>query len=207
MKHRFLHRNNSSKCLVFFNGWGMDDNLFAGWEPGGFDVLTVCDYTTLEPLPDLAGYKELHLAAWSLGVWAAARVAKGDFITATAFNGTLRPVDAKFGIAPEIFAGTIANWNEERARERFFARVGKDWNRPARSWESQQAELAAIETAAADPVPANPFKLALIGTRDRIIPPESQRRFWQGVKTEEVDAPHYPFEHIASFAEIVEIGR
>lgn len=216
MKIRLLHRAGNGKLLLFFNGWSMDDTLFDGWKAPGFDVMTVCDYTVPEPLPELGGYRELHLAAWSLGVRIAAELLKHApyrFETATAFNGTLRPVDAEFGIDPAVFAGTAANWNDERARERFYRRLAgnTEFRPPQRGWESQQAELISLERhILSAPVPVNPFRAARIGGRDRIIPAAAQRRFWAGESaavTEEADSPHFPFHHFQSFEEIIHAGR
>ncbi|MPN65037.1 hypothetical protein SDC9_212816 [bioreactor metagenome] len=114
-----------------------------------------------------------------------------------------------------MFAGTVANWGDERARDRFFRRLAgsAEFRRPERSWESQRAELAALETrySAASPVPPNPFRSAWIGGRDRIIPAESQRRFWRArpetAVTEHPDAPHLPFAIIRSFREVADAGR
>ena len=217
MKLSWLHRTGDGRrVLLFFNGWSMDDTLFEGWETSGVDVLTVCDYTRLEPLPELAGYEELHLAAWSLGVRVAAELLENmpyRFETATAFNGTLRPVDAEFGIDPAIFAGTAEHWGDERAWERFYRRLAGSapFRQPRRTPESQQEELVSLQKhIESSPVPVNPFRRAWISGRDRIIPAAAQRKFWAGESvavTEKPDAPHFPFGEIHSFEEIIDAGR
>ena len=213
---RLHHTGNGKKLLLFFNGWSMDDTLFEQWETPGFDVMTVCDYTTLEPLPELADYEELHLAAWSLGVRVAAELLENlpyRFETATAFNGTLRPIDAEYGIDPAVFSGTAANWNDERARARFYRRLAgsAEFHLPRRTPESQQSELVSLQKhIESSPVPLNPFRRAWIGGRDRIIPAAAQRKFWATESvavTGEPDAPHFPFETIHSFVEIIDAGR
>ena len=110
-------------------------------------------------------YAEIDLTAWSLGVWAAAAVFGHSgihFGSALALNGTLHPVHPEFGIAPEIFDGTIANWLIPAARERFLRRMAgtgaaaQRLPETGRSPEDQQAELAAIRKMASDrPVPRN----------------------------------------------------
>lgn len=216
MTVRLLHRAENGKLLLFFNGWSMDDTLFEGWENPGFNVMTVHDYTAPEALPDLSPYTELHLAAWSLGVRIAAELLAGApyrFESAAAFNGTLRPVDPEYGIEPAVFSGTVANWGDERARARFYRRLAgtAEFRLPQRSPESQQAELAAFEKhILSAPVPANVFKTARIGGRDRIIPAAAQRSFWSGEAVsiiEEPEAPHFPFRNIHSFEELIDAGR
>lgn len=112
-----------------------------------------------------------------------------------------------------MFSGTVANWGDERARARFYRRLAgtAEFRLPQRSPESQQAELAALEThILSAPVPANVFKTARIGGRDRIIPAAAQRSFWSGEAVsiiEEPEAPHFPFRNIHSFEELIDAGR
>lgn len=219
MNHTFLHREGNSELLLLFLGWSMDEHAVAHLASGGLDVLALWDYTVLDPVPAVtAGYRKIHLAAWSLGVFAAAKLAAVhdiDFATATAFNGTLRPVDAAFGIAPEIFRGTAEHWSEERARSRFFQRVAggraelESFPLPRRTPASQQQELFALERSARESVPANCFRLAAVGERDRIFPPEAQKAFWKSVSTPvlSLDLPHYPFAAFHSFREVTDLGE
>ena len=112
MKTVFLKRENTPALRIFFNGWSRDAHCFDGWT-SDCDVLEVHDYTELDTAVFselLKPYSELHLAAWSLGVWAAAKVFEKVSVrldSALALNGTLVPVHADYGIAPEIFDGTI----------------------------------------------------------------------------------------------------
>ena len=42
--------------------------------------------------------------------------------------------------------------------------------------------------------PPGPFTSAVVGSRDRIMPPENQLRYWQGViPCRTVNLPHLPF--------------
>ena len=205
--------------MIFFTGWGMDERVTAHLEPGAFDLWVFSDYTATligeSGVPEIpARYRECHLIAWSLGVWAAAEVfgGKRHFDSALAINGTLRPIDAEFGIAPEIFHGTINNWHDERARERFLLRLAgsraalEEFPRPLRSPESQCAELTALaERIQIEPIRQHPFTRALIGTRDRIFPPEAQRAFWGSVNVPafELEAPHAFFNWFKSWDEVL----
>ena len=194
MNYAFLHRGGNSELLLLFLGWSMDEHAVAHLASGGLDVLALWDYTAPDTafLSETVGYRKLHLAAWSLGVFAAAKLLAGrdiDFAGSTAFNGTLRPVDADFGIAPEIFLGTAEHWGEERARSRFYQRVA-----------GGRAELS---------IPPNCFRLAVVGERDRIFPPEAQKAFWESAHTPvlSLDLPHYPFAAFHSFREVTDLGE
>lgn len=220
MNYAFLHRGGNSELLLLFLGWSMDEHAVAHLASGGLDVLALWDYTAPDTafLSETVGYRKIHLAAWSLGVFAAAKLLAGrdiDFAGSTAFNGTLRPVDADFGIAPEIFLGTAEHWGEERARSRFYQRVAggraelETFPLPCRTPASQQEELFALERSARESVPANCFQLAVVGGRDRIFPPEAQKAFWESMQIPvlPLDLPHYPFADFHSFREVTDLGE
>ena len=44
MEYKWLNRKNNSKLIVFFNGWGMDENIVAHLEFDEYDVLMFYDY-------------------------------------------------------------------------------------------------------------------------------------------------------------------
>ncbi len=221
MKMLFLNRTAGHRELIlFFNGWSMDENLVRNLKPGRFDVLSLHDYTsTFHLLPELtAPYKKVHLVAWSLGVWAAAEAleyAGVELASALAINGTLRPIDAKYGIAPEIFNGTVANWPEAAARSRFLARVAggrmelTEVAMNLRLPDDQQQELAALGYRITHkPTPPNPFERAVIGSRDKIFPPATQLAFWATTPTTvaALDTPHYAFRGLSGWNEVLQLG-
>lgn len=81
-----------------------------------------------------------------------------------------------------------------------------------RSPESQQAELRSIAgrvRSAQGVAPANVFTRALVSTRDRIFPPQSQMAHWSALGTPllELDAPHSPFELFTSWNELLSLGE
>ena len=119
-----------------------------------------------------------------------------------AVNGTLRPISREYGIAPEIFHGTIDNWSDERARERFLRRMAgsaaaaASLPKPERTPLEQQRELAALaeRIERGGDVP-DIYTAAVIGAGDRIFPAEVQQDFWQNCPETEIvhaDMPHCP---------------
>jgi biotin synthesis protein BioG len=213
----FLNKKQNPDLILFFNGWGMDHSRFADWSCGSYDILAVSDFAQLGPLPDLSGYPRIHLVAWSLGIWVAAKILAGTqdaqrFFTSLAINGTLNPIDVQDGIPPDIFDGTIENWEDVRAREKFGLRVsGTSDILTQRSPENQHAELIAMhQLIKSSPRPPNIFKTALISTRDRIFPPASQRHFWsqvEGVVVIEKPMLHDPFVRIVSWEEVLALAK
>jgi biotin synthesis protein BioG len=223
MKAEWIVRQGSPDLLLFFNGWGMDrrvaDWLVSAWPGDGRDIAVLCDYRDLA-LPGwlgeaMAEARSVDLAAWSLGVWAAANARLEKIDRAVAINGTPTPVDAERGIPPEIFAGTLEGWNDAN-RKRFERRMTGgvppeivEAARSDRAAADQQAELRSIGEAAArfpaESAASWKFSKALIGGRDLIFSAENQRLAWHEAEvrvTEIAAMPHFPFAHIAGWREL-----
>jgi len=213
MKKLWINKKNNSELLLFFNGWGMDEKPFSHLAvDNDLDIMMVYDYTTLEDIAELNDYRTVHLAAWSLGVFAAAKVLAGKkFASAVAINGTLKPINEGEGIAPAIFQGTIDSWSEV-ARMKFNRRMcgehGRIFNAnlPERSIESQKAELIALqELITNSPAPENIFKQAVISAKDKIFPLHAQEEHWQHARIpiRIFDEPHYFFPELKSCKEML----
>jgi hypothetical protein len=222
MKHSLLKSEGSKELLVFFNGWGMDETPLSHLDPDGMDLLLLSDYTSPEIGTDLEalaqGYGKVHLAAWSFGVWSAARALAGtkiSFASSLALNGTLRPIDDDLGIPLRVFDGTLEGWSVE-SRGKFYRRMcGREQlgffmeREPKRSVEGQKGELAAFrERVLGEKQPENLFGTAVLGVQDKIIPPDAQRKFWSGEKAGlfERGFGHYPFGTFKSWREVLELG-
>ena len=94
---------NSShpRLLLFFAGWSASPESFTGLKAeNGTDIMLCYDYRDMTFHEDLSSYKEIHLIAWSMGVRMAELALAGKYAltTATAVNGTPRPIDDNFGI-------------------------------------------------------------------------------------------------------------
>ena len=214
MKKLWINKQNSPELLLFFNGWGMDEKPFKHLETtNGLDVLMIYDYTTLEDIEELNDYKTIHLAAWSLGVFAAAKVLAGiNFASAVAINGTLKPIDEDEGIAPTIFQGTIDSWSEV-ARMKFNRRMcgiehAKQLkaNAPERSIESQKIELIALqEQITNNPIPENIFQYAIISLNDKIFTRHNQETHWKNARIPLtiIDEAHYFFPDMKNWKDML----
>ncbi len=214
MKKLWINRQNAPELLLFFNGWAMDEKPFKQLTVNNeLDVLMVYDYTVLEALEDFSDYKAVHLAAWSLGVFAAAKVLAGvKFASTLAINGTLKPIDEEEGIAPAIFQGTMDSWSEA-GRMKFNRRMcgvkyGRQFkaNFPARSVDEQKAELIALqEQIVNNPAPENIFQQAIIGLGDKIFTRRAQEKHWQNARIPMriIDEPHYFFPALKSWNDIL----
>jgi len=218
MKTTWLHREENPHCVLFFNGWGMDEKAVQHLDYEGVDVCMCYDYTVLEPLGiDFSEYKKITLVAWSLGVWACSQVLKNEQLNiekTIAINGTLLPVDTDYGIPPSIFTNTQVHWNAPN-RDRFSRRVlgGKaafeltGHRMSRRSVEDQQGELGSIlNQVVKNTAPDFCFDKVLIGQQDMIFSPNNQWEFWKrkAIITE-VPMPHYPFSYFKNWQQITSL--
>lgn len=207
MQAHWLSQKNSSSCILFFAGWGMDPTPFTVAATGRHDLLMVYDYrqSDLADLPDLtAEYQDLHLVAWSMGVWVAARLFEKRrelFTSATALNGTLNPVDDRCGIPVKTFddmIGSFSNVALEMFYTNMFDELGEAklflQNRPQRPPDEMRQELAVLRDAACSYPPGRDmYANKIVGSRDRIFPARSQIRSWGKENCTIRRIPHFPF--------------
>lgn len=223
----FRQSPNSDKLILFFNGWAMTheavDHLSL---PDGYDLLHVCDYRSDNFKFDPTPYKEIHLTAWSMGVWEAERLSARGLLpavtSATAICGTGFPMDDQMGIPLTIFQGTLDGLTDEN-RLRFNRRMcgGKSLKKlfdalSSRETNDIKAELGRVFDAENErlkgdnPYPSTPLQWnkAWIGERDRIIPVENQKRFWQLRACPDIeilpDGDHYLFNHFTEWQSLWE---
>lgn len=184
----------------------MEPVIFQDMALEGHDVLFFYNYQDLE-LPDLAvlqNYKEIHLVAWSMGVWVAASCMAeraNTFSTATAIGGTLQPIDAKQGIAPEFFYSMVNACNRnavhafhesmfdlEAEKERFLTLPRE------RSIASICKELQQLASLYHQMGPGSDiFTQKIVTSRDRIFPARNQMRAWGKHNSNVIKICHFPF--------------
>mgnify|MGYP000785805472 CR=1 FL=1 len=68
MKQLFIKKEGNPVLLLFFAGWGSDENLFGSPVPEGCDYLLCFDYKNMDfDYSLLDGYQEIRVLAWSMG--------------------------------------------------------------------------------------------------------------------------------------------
>lgn len=212
-KQNLLTKSNK-KLILFFTGWGMDEQVFEDYSPRDKDLIVAYDYRNLQLNTTLLeDYQEIQVFAWSMGVWAASIVLpelqKSNYpiSSCTAINGTPFPIDDERGIPTQLFRGTLDTLSE-KTLEKFRLRMCGSRHlfhsfldrAPQRDIEDLRSELIAIEkiantTAAA----ACQWSQVYIGKEDRIFSMENQKRAWSGTEYSIFDASHYPeqlFKHL-----------
>ncbi len=196
MKVDFLKKTDGCKrLLLVFNGWSVPvPSAENKSDFPGYDIAVVTDYRDFT-LPEIVGYREVVVLAWSLGVHAAELALLDTQLPITltiAVNGTPNPVSDTEGIPAEVFRLTAERLTEQ-SLSKFRRRMGAgDMPRGDRPLEDLQFELLHFPS---NPVPFR-WDYAIISSGDLIFPPENQLRAWSG-KAEiiEVAGPHMPDFH------------
>lgn len=223
MKATWIRRNNNKSVLLFFNGWGMDEQIAhylydQDTTALPYDILHFHDYRDTAIADDvrkqLDTYDERILIAWSMGVWAASRAGLKNISRAIAINGTLYPINTFKGIEPTIFQATLDGYGEE-TRTRFMRRIcgGSSGLKkfavmaPQRSTSDQHDEMAAIQKQVLSAYPVDMswrYQHAIIGGKDLIFTDPNQKRAWANITQTHIDdMPHVPFFKFNSWQEIL----
>lgn len=210
-------QKSGKKCLIlFFNGWGMDGAAVSHLK-GECDILVVYDYREIggNHFPSLEDYREIYVVAWSMGVWAAARVIPTLAVAPVALvaiNGTGKPVDDEWGIPSRVYLLTEKGMNQE-GREKFFKRMlsGPEEelrfrrNKAGRSLESACEELVQIRKQCTGMADGVKWNKVYISENDVIFPVKNQLKWWQeqGVPVRTLAGGHYPFYQFKCWEEII----
>lgn len=204
MKQIFIKKAQNPHLLLFFAGWGADEQLLDYPVCEGYDYLLCFDYRSMDfDYSLLEGYRSIRLLAWSMGVWAASCVFAGKsypWEMRLAVNGTPCPIDDVYGIPEAIFSGTLKNFSEQtlvrfRRRmcgsaeevKRFLAHA------PYRSLEELRDELAVLDrNVRAQETPSFVWDKVVVGQQDKIFPASNQLHYWIGkAKVVEAAMEHY----------------
>jgi len=208
MKYKWLNFKKNNKLLLFFNGWGMDENVVQHLNFDNYDVVMFYDYSNLETDFKIENkYNEADVIAWSMGVMIAGIVTPKFGLNikhSTAINGTAYPIDAKYGINPKIYDLTIKNFNKQNAEKfienMFNCQVPKILRfHLHRTTENQKNELIALKQYKGNP--EFTYNKVLISKKDKIIPAKNQSSFWKIEPN--LNAGHCPFFDFTHWSELL----
>ena len=204
MKYKWLNNKKSnSDIIIFFNGWGMDESVVNHLNPDDFNVLMFYDYETLETDFDFAvllNYSRKYLVAWSMGVMTAT-LFDINYDFKTAVNGTLTPIDDKYGIPERIYNLTVKGFSPKGAERFIKSMFNEECNfpKPIRSFEEQKNELAALSKYKSKK--DFQYDRVILSSEDKIIPTKNQINFWQ--KPSNLHSGHYPFKEFLNWKDLV----
>jgi biotin synthesis protein BioG len=208
MRGMWLKQNGHKSLILFFAGWQIGSETIAHLQ-GEYDVLFVDLLDDAhETLPELTAYETVNAVAFSFGVAAFAHwQGRPDiaFDKSIAINGTLAPVDRSFGIPPIVMQKTIDSLSAESFQAFLVRCFGAAQPLQEINVERARAQLETVQ--AWEELPVAHFDAAWVSTKDKIFPPQNQKRFWEkaSVAAHEIDAAHVPFAQWQSWDEVLNV--
>lgn len=216
MQFHWLNKQNNNKLIVFFAGWSFDEHPFKFLDCGDFDVIIMYDYNKLDlPKIDFSNYKNIDLIAWSMGVFVVYLLKEKlpKFAKKIAINGTIKPVDDKFGIPTKPFLLTLRHaktglegkfyQNIFDTKEEFEKYSATPVERTIENRENELKSLYQI-IKTSDNNYEHYYDKALISTNDKIIPTKNQVNFWQNnAEIEMLESGHFPYYNFISWNDIL----
>lgn len=210
MKHLWLNKKNNKNLIIFFNGWAMNQSAISHLDYKNYDLIMFYDYRTLDCENfDFSQYENKYFIGWSMGVFIANFIEFSKNIkTKIAINGTLAPINDKFGIPKKIYDLTANNLNETSC-QKFIQKMDlyKEFKFvPDRTILDLKDELLKIKQYTKSFSQLIYFDKVIISNKDKIIPFKNQLNFWQNqnnVIIKQIDTGHYPFGFFSNWEDII----
>ncbi len=218
MQQHWLNQQHNRQCLLFFSGWGMQPQPFHALGSDSLDLCFFHDYREITPFSwePFQEYEQLHLLAWSMGVWVAASLLaqhKDLFASCTALAGTLCPIDATKGIPPLAYQEMCDDFTHQTVTDFYHRMFDQPEHHkkflaasPHIRLETLHDELLAFRESAQQPV-ENFYTRKIVTSRDRIFSAKNQMRAWGRKQCELINWPHFPFYHLTSWQDIFSIKK
>ena len=212
----FYINNNSADLIVFFAGWGCDENQFTNLHDEK-DVLILYDYQNLELDFDFSKYENIYVLAYSAGVFVASILANHipNVRQKVALCGNPYLFDEILGLSAEVVQVfreiTLDNYLEFRRKYMVFSDaeyVKYNQLQSIRSIESCQNELDALQRLyQQNKLQINPaFDKAIVAENDLIFNLSAQKKFYQDKLVIVPNARHHIFFKFKSFEEMLDIA-
>ena len=211
----FFQDNGAKDLIVFFAGWGCDENQFVNLHDVK-DVLILYDYQDLNLDFDFKKYANVEVIAYSAGVFVAALMADNipNIRRKVAVCGNPYLFDEKLGISQatiQVFKDiNLDNYLDFRRQYMTFDNEEYEkYNQlqSLRTVESCADELAALQKLyALKKAQINPqFDKAIVAENDLIFKLEAQREFYQDKLKVVPQARHHIFFRFNSFEDILKL--
>ena len=209
----FYQNNNSCDLIVFFAGWGCDENQFTNLHDQK-DVLILYDYQDLNLDFDFMKYQNVYLIAYSAGVFVASIMANSikNVRLKVAVCGNPYLFDETLGVDKktiDVFKNiTLDNYLDFRRKYMVFSdEEYEKYNKlqSLRTIESCESELKALEKMykkqkdKIDPA----FDKAIVAENDLIFKLESQKDFYKEKLTVIKNAKHHIFFKFNRFEDLI----
>ena len=209
----FFQNHQSSDLIVFFAGWGCDENQFVNLHDHK-DILILYDYQDLNLNFDFTRYANIYVIAYSAGVFVASVMADKlpNLRRKVAVCGNPYLFDKTLGISQatvQVFKGiTLDNYLEFRRRYMVFD--DDEYERynqlqSLRTIESCADELAALQKMYNESrALINPsFDKAIVAENDLIFNLPAQQEFYKDKLQIIKNAKHHIFFRFKSFDDLL----
>ncbi len=217
MQLSWLHKEKNKKIILFFNGWGMDNNAVAHLSFTEYDVCMFNNYDcSIENFDvQFSEYDEINIIAWSVGVLIAELyMIKNKFHISRkiAISGTPLPAHDSYGIPVKIFKGTIENLNAVSLTKfqrrtcgcnETYEKCKHIFNQENIDYKKKELEsiLHLQSILSSEKIK---WTQAILCKNDLIFPVKNLENYWlPSLNAIYIDAPHYPFYNWNSWEDIM----
>lgn len=194
------------KLILFFNGWGMDENIVSHLEIPINYTLKVINFPYNFDNTILSQYDDIIFIGWSFGSYYLTKYVIENNIKSNkiiSLNSTPETI-GKNGISEGVFKLTLDTLTPDTL-QKFYENMGIDntFSQAKKNFKDIKNELQYFKD---NYVPLkNIFTHAFIGKKDKIIPASRQKKYFEANKVviTEFLCGHYPFSVIKSWSALI----
>jgi len=194
------------KLMLFFNGWGMDENIVSHLEIPINYTLKVINFPYNFDNTILSQYDDIIFIGWSFGSYYLTKYVIENNIKSNkiiSLNGTPETI-GKNGISEGVFKLTLDTLTPDTL-QKFYENMGIDntFSQVKKNFKDIKNELQYFKD---NYVPLkNIFTHAFIGKKDKIIPASRQKKYFETNKViiTELLCGHHPFSVIKSWNALI----
>ena len=210
----YLKNNNSQNLIIFFAGWGCDENQFTNLQDKD-DILILYGYKNLDLNFDFSTYKNINLIAYSAGVFIASILSSKLPLSSKkiAINGNPYLFDETFGISyktVEIFKNiNLENYLDFRRKymvttqDEFLKYNALESHRTIEDCLTELEYLIKLYQEKKDEINLNFFDIAIMAKEDDFFKIDAQKIFYKNKLHVISNAKHHIFFKFKSFKEIL----
>ena len=206
--------NNSDKLILFFTGWGCDENQFTNLTTK-YDLLLLYDYQNPDLEFDFSKYSEINVLAYSAGVFISSIMCKNipNIKQKIAISGNPYLFDEKLGLTKNLVREfkEINLDNYLDFRRKYMVETDEEYEKynklqSLRSLESCMNELDVLENLYEKEKKNIIFNFdkAIIGKNDKIFKLDEQMKFYKNKIKLIPNARHHIFFKFKTYEEILE---
>ena len=194
------------KLILFFNGWGMDENIISHLEIPINYTLKVINFPYNFDNAILSQYDDIIFIGWSFGSYFLTKYIIENNIKSNkiiSLNGTPETI-GKNGISEGVFKLTLDTLTPDTL-QKFYENMGIDntFSQAKKNFKDIKNELKYFKD---NYIPLkNIFTHAFIGKKDKIIPASRQKKYFEANKViiTELICGHYLFSAVKSWNTLI----